>query len=513
MPIPNKRPKTWFVVGGLALAAVGVIAGVRVLSSSRTAPASSLQFSLKPATARAAESSASVGDAEPGDGGTAAQKQEKKVPAKALTAAGRAEGLRLLEQARALELGLNGSPVDLQKAFALYRQAAALGSAEAWYRMGMLARDEKVDGVDAKSALTFFKEAADAGYTDAFTALARAYMEGKIVKADEVRAEFYLEKAIESGSSEAKFLKGARLVEVPGRGDEGLALLLEAARDGNADAQQTVARLYKDGKVVAQDPALAEEWLRFAIENGSSKAKYELAELMMKNARATGAQFTPAQTAELVGLLTDAARDGSASALKALGLVTLRGGLSAGNLRVVREYAEQSFDAGRADAAFLMAMTYALGKDADAALQWLELGAAGKDWKSSYARQLVREGADVTLALRTAGKATYQEWVEKQWNGGKVASAGVTPPKIISMTAPKFPSGFASLNVKGSAVVEFVVAENGTPQNIQVVKSTHPEFADSVMKAVQTWKLTPAQKDGKYAPIKIRFPVQFKNNK
>ncbi len=364
-----------------------------------------------------------------------------------------------------MELGLDGGPVDLQKAFALYQKTAALGSAEAWYRMGLLARDGKIDGVDAKSAMTFFKEAADAGYTDAYAALARAYMEGKIVKADEVRAEFYLEKAIEAGSSEAKFLKGARLVEAPGRGDEGLALLLEAAEDGNDDAQQTVARLYKDGKVVAQDFTQAEEWLRFAIESGSSKAKYELAELMMKNARTASAQLTLAQTSEMVGLLTDAARDGSASALKALGLVTLRGGLSPENLRVVREYAAQSFDAGRADAAFLMAMTYALGKDAESAMQWLELGAADKDWKSSYARQLVREGTDVVQALRTASKATYQEWNDKATaNSAKVATAGITPPKIISMTAPKFPSSFASLDVKGSAPVEFIVAEDGTPQ-------------------------------------------------
>jgi TonB family protein len=508
MPAPPKHPKTWFVAGGFVLAAAGVIAGGWFFSKNRSAPESSLQFSLKPAAGQAMEPSASAVEAQPGDAGPAAQRQERKAPTKASTP----EGLRLLERARALELGINGTPVDMQKAFALYRQAAALGSAEAWYRMGVLALGEKMDGVDARSALKFFQEAADAGYTDAYTALARAYMEGKIVKADEVRAEFYLEKAIEAGSSEAKFLKGARLVEVPGRGDEGLALLLEAARDGNADAQQTVARLYKDGKVVAQDPALAEEWLRFAIENGSSRAKYQLAELMMKNARAAGAQLTPAQTSEMVGLLTDAARDGSAAAAKALGLVMLRGGLSPENLRVVREYAEQSFDAGRADAAFLMAMTYALGKDADAAMQWLELGAADKDWRSRYARQLVREGTDVVQALRTAGRATFQEWQNKAaTSSSKVAAAGITPPKIISMTAPKFPSGFASLDVKGSAVVEFVVAQDGTPQGIQVIKSTHPEFADAVVNAVKTWKLTPGKKNGKYAPIKMRFPVQFKN--
>jgi TonB family protein len=506
----NVLSKKGIVAGGLVLAIVGVFAGVRFVSSNETSRAgASLKLSLQPASSLSAEPTLQSERHQKIDGTIDGKGRREK---EASANANRPDGLLLLEQARALELGLNGTPADLKKAFALYQEAAASGSAEAWYRMGVLALREKVDGVDPKNALKFFKEAADAGYTGAYVELARAYMEGKIVKADEVRAEFYLEKAIEAGSSEAKFLKGARLVEVPGRGDEGLVLLLEAAKDGNADAQQTVARLYKDGKVVAQDSALAEEWLRFAIENGSSKAKYELAELMMKNARAAGEQLTPAQTSEMVGLLTDAARDGSASAAKALGLVMLRGGLSPENLRVVREYAEQSFDAGRADAAFLMAMTYALGKDADAAMQWLELGAAGKDWKSSYARQLVREGTDVTQALRMAGRATYQEWVNKAAESPGKAAAGITPPKIISMTAPKFPRGFAALDVKGSAVVEFVVAQDGTPQGIQVVKSTHPEFADAVVDAVKTWKLTPAQKNGQYALLKMRFPVQFKNS-
>jgi TonB family protein len=337
-------------------------------------------------------------------------------------------------------------------------------------------------------------------------------MEGKIVKADEVRAEFYLEKAIEAGSSEAKFLKGARLVEMPGHGDEGLALLLEAARDGNADAQQTVARLYRDGKVVAQDPALAEEWLRFAIENGSSKAKYDLATLMLRNARAAGAQLTAAQTSEIAGLLTDAARDGSAAAAKALELMLLGGKPSPQSLRMIRDYAEQSFDAGRADAALLVAVTYALARNPDTAMQWVELGAAGRDWRSRYARHLAREGTDVLQAIKTATKATYSEWNDiVTANSAKVKAEGITPPKILSMTKPKYPSGFASLDVKGSVVVEFVVAENGTTQGIQVIKSSHPEFADAAVNAVKTWKFTPAPKNGQSTPIRMRIPVNFHN--
>jgi TonB family protein len=505
-----KHPKTWFIVGGIVLVSLGVAAVVHSFCSD-TSCASSGRLSLTFSSA-----SAALDSAEPGSAGQAKDDAAgKKEARRGLTKEDRANGLRLLEEARVMELGRDGRAPDLQKAFALYKKAAALGSAEAWYRMGMLAQSGKLDGVSPGSAMGFLRNAADRGYKDAYVALARAFMEGKITKADEVRAEFYLEKAIAASSGEAMFLKGARLIESPGQSGEGLALLLEAAKDGSADAQHTVARMFRDGTGVEQNAGLAEEWLRLAIENGSPRAKYDLAELMMKNARTAGVQLSTAQTSELVGLLTGAAAEGSGSAAKALGLVMLKGGFSPENLRAVRDYAEQSFDAGRADAAFLMAMTYALekGADTDTALQWLELGAVGNDWKSRYARQLVREGADVTWALKTTVGATYQDWVEKYDESvGTATPSGVVPPKIISMTPPKFPSGFASLDVKGSALVEFVVAQDGIPQAVQVIRSTHPEFADAAVKAVQTWKLEPAQKDGKYTPLKVRFPVNFKNS-
>jgi TPR repeat protein len=170
-----KRSKTWFFAGGVVLAVAGVTAGVWCFYSDKTATSSSLRFSLKSVPSQATATAGADEKKQPAET-TAAIPKKKEAAPKALTAAGKAEGLRLLEQARAFELGRNGSPVDLKKAFALYQKAAALGSTEAWYRMGLLARDGKVDGVDARSAMKFFKEAADAGYTDAYTALARAYM-------------------------------------------------------------------------------------------------------------------------------------------------------------------------------------------------------------------------------------------------------------------------------------------------------------------------------------------------
>ncbi|OAM88288.1 hypothetical protein AW736_19680 [Termitidicoccus mucosus] len=449
------------------------------------------------------ESSASARDTQSGDAGFAVQQQEKKKLVNPSTP----EGLRLLEQARALEIGLNGSPVDLQKAFALYQKAAALGSAEAWYRMGVLARDEKVDGVDAKSAMKFFKEAADAGYTDAYAALARAYMEGQLTKPHVAKADFYLNLALEAGSAEAMFLKGSLLVGTDGSEQVGLTLLMEAAKEGNADAQYMIGRMYRDGMVVGRDMDMAAQWLHFAVENGSVRAKTDLGLLMLNDK-----SLEAGQREEVGRLLSEAADAGNGKAAYALAKLFFEGKPSLGALTAIREYAENAYDSGRSDGAFLMALSHAVGKnpDLDRALQWLEMGKADQSWRSQYALLLIQGGADTVNAFKTVASSEFKDWMNA-FAETKSTSGNVTLPKFIELTKPKMPDSLAALNIKGTVTVAFVVAEDGTPQGIQVLKSSHPGLNDAAMKTVETWKMTPATKGGQYVPHKIRIPISFGN--
>ncbi|OAM86927.1 hypothetical protein AW736_25950 [Termitidicoccus mucosus] len=431
----------------------------------------------------------------------------KRTPGKQ-SAEEKAEGERLLGKARALELGTNGEAVDYARAFELYKKAAELGSAEAWYRMGCMALAQRVEGILPKSAVGYFQKAADLGFVDAYVALARTYIEGRLTRTDTAKADFYLDLAIEAGNAEAMFLKGSLLAGTVGSEQAGLNLLMEAAKNGNADAQYTIGRMYRDGTVaVGQDMGMAEKWLRFAVENGSVRAKAELGLLMMKNK-----SMSATQGQEAAELLAEAADAGNSKAAHALAKMIFGGSPSSSALSAIREYAEKSFDGGKSDGAFLMALSYAVGKnpDFDQALQWLEMGKVDQDWRSRYALQLIQRGTDTVEAFKTAIGAEFKDWVEA-FDGGKSMPPNVTPPKIIEMTNPKFPSSLAALNVKGNVVVEFVVAQDGTPQGIQVVKSSHPELSASVIKAVESWKLTPAMKDGQYAPIKIKVPVRFRN--
>lgn len=251
---------------------------------------------------------------------------------------------------------------------------------------------------------------------------------------------------------------------------------------------------------------LAEQWLRFAVENGSVKAKAELGVMLMHNP-----SLDAEGSREVAALLAEAAEAGSSNASFALGKMILGGKPSAEALAALRDYSEKAFDGGRADGAFLMALSYAMGQnpDLDQAVQWLEMGKVDKDWRSRYALQMIQQGADVVDAFKAVVHARFEDWVEA-YDAGRPAPPNVTPPKIIKMTKPRSPSGFVALNVEGNVTVEFVVSPNGRPQGIQVIKSSHEELNTAAIKTVEAWKFTPAMKDGQYAPIKIKVPLRFR---
>jgi TonB family protein len=173
--------------------------------------------------------------------------------------------------------------------------------------------------------------------------------------------------------------------------------------------------------------------------------------------------------------------------------------------------AETAFDSGRADAAFLMAVAFAVegdGRQADAE-QWLNLGAANKDWRSRYAQGLREKGMLLRDAMNSALEAQYSDYADAFVGKNNMASQ-MTPPKSISVTSPVFPTGLAGLNTKGAVTVEFTVGADGIPYGIQPVNASHAELASAVVAAVEQWRFVPGQKDGHPVPTKMRIPVRFR---
>lgn len=80
-------------------------------------------------------------------------------------------------------------------------------------------------------------------------------------------------------------------------------------------------------------------------------------------------------------------------------------------------------------------------------------------------------------------------------------------PLLISGSAPVYPPELISSGITGNATVVFVIGENGSVTDAYVESATHPEFADSSLAAVKTWKFRPASLKGK--PVKNTSRQQF----
>src|SRR5215468_7311495 len=129
--------------------------------------------------------------------------------------------------------------------------------------------------VVAGSAVSFAQATSDKGAT--MNAIDQAVRTGEFS-----RAATLLRKAAESGNAEAQY----RLASLyrSGRGvpqDEALAFkwMKTAAEQNHANAQFNVANMYLAGRGVASDAGLATVWLKKAASHGHDEAAKRLAEI------------------------------------------------------------------------------------------------------------------------------------------------------------------------------------------------------------------------------------------
>ena len=62
----------------------------------------------------------------------------------------------------------------------------------------------------------------------------------------------------------------------------------------------------------------------------------------------------------------------------------------------------------------------------------------------------------------------------------------------------------------GQATIAFVVDVNGNTTHVQIAKATSQEFGDLAKKAVEQWKFSPGQMNGKPVAVRMMFPVARK---
>jgi TonB family protein len=90
------------------------------------------------------------------------------------------------------------------------------------------------------------------------------------------------------------------------------------------------------------------------------------------------------------------------------------------------------------------------------------------------------------------------------------ASEYDTPPRFLRGFAPFFPQGAARENIWGFAELDFIVRPDGSTSNVRLIKATAYDFAREAAVAVQQWKFTPAMKNGRPVPVRVRLPFTFR---
>ena len=87
---------------------------------------------------------------------------------------------------------------------------------------------------------------------------------------------------------------------------------------------------------------------------------------------------------------------------------------------------------------------------------------------------------------------------------------GVSAPKLVSSTEPKFPLGHTEKNFSGSCLISFVVNASGSPEQLKVVRSLGPDFDQSALDAVKQYRFEPAMFSGQPVAVSLKVEVNFK---
>jgi TonB family protein len=84
-----------------------------------------------------------------------------------------------------------------------------------------------------------------------------------------------------------------------------------------------------------------------------------------------------------------------------------------------------------------------------------------------------------------------------------------TPAKVRGVIVPVYPYELRRENIRGKAVVAFLVDQKGTVVRVEVAEATRPEFGLALTAALEQFSFDPALKDGQPTVSLLRFEQKF----
>jgi len=85
---------------------------------------------------------------------------------------------------------------------------------------------------------------------------------------------------------------------------------------------------------------------------------------------------------------------------------------------------------------------------------------------------------------------------------------GLTPPRVTKQVAPR-QSTAHGVRVVGSVTVALIVSSKGMPKDVHVVKGLDKDLDQSTVEAVEQWRFSPAEKEGKPVAVRISLEIAF----
>lgn len=178
-----------------------------------------------------------------------------------------------------------GTPRDPEKAFALFKNAAAQGNREAYYRLGEAYLYGRGVAQQPTRSLRFFRLAAAMGFPDAYRMLENMYRCGMGIPPHPALVERWQERAI-AANNETTLLRAAKEAygKAASKGDkEGFSLLTKAAKQRDRRAMALLALAYRYGQGTHKDEEKADRWEARALEGDNNGVVfYTLAQAYLK---------------------------------------------------------------------------------------------------------------------------------------------------------------------------------------------------------------------------------------
>ena len=203
-----------------------------------------------------------------------------------------------------------------------------------------------------------------------------------------------------------------------------LERLTQAAEEGQAPAQYTLGRLYRDGGPVEKNHLRSVIWLTQAAKQGDRRAMYAIAKLYLEEDDLPTAMRWFQQSAEL----------GDALAQYHLGKLLLESGNTDSNTEAVR-WLTGAAECGDPYAQYALGKLYLLGKhvppDHDAAVRWLKQSAAqGNESARTTLERMEHFRGPAVLSAATRLLHHMSRIFQEQSSSGPIASIRFTDSKL-----------------------------------------------------------------------------------